>query len=110
MSLLVDDLLMLHDPRDIWISANIKETDVRHIKPGLPADVHVDAYPERTFTARVERINNATTSEFALLPNPNPSGNFTKVTQRLQVVLSIEQQENLLKPGMMVTVDIDTRG
>ncbi len=103
-------LLMLHDPTDIWINANVKETDVRRLQPGMPASVHVDAYPDNTFTARVQRIDHATTSEFALLPNPNPSGNFTKVTQRLRVVLAIVQQDSQLKPGMMVTVDIDTRG
>lgn len=103
-------LLMLHDPNDIWINANIKETEVRRVKPGMLAKVQVDAYPDRNFTATVDRIDTATTSEFALLPNPNPSGNFTKVTQRLRVVLRIEQTDNLLKPGMMVAVDIDTRG
>ncbi|MEH6824557.1 MAG: efflux RND transporter periplasmic adaptor subunit [Motiliproteus sp.] len=89
-------LMMIHDPNAIWISANAKETDLRHIKLGA--------------RARVERIDQATTSEFALLPNPNPSGNFTKVTQRVTVRLAIEQQNNLLKPGMMVEVAIDTRG
>lgn len=102
-------LLMLHDPEDIWVSANIKETDIRDLRVGMTAAVTVDAYPDRTFTATVTRIGNAATSEFALLPNPNPSGNFTKVTQRLQINLSIPQQDNLLRPGMMVEVHIDTR-
>lgn len=102
-------LLMLHDPDDIWISANIKETDVRKVTPGMRANVKIDAYPDRTFSATVTKIGNAATSEFALLPNPNPSGNFTKVTQRLQISLAIAQQDNLLKPGMMVEVLIDTR-
>ncbi|BFM14625.1 HlyD family secretion protein [Maricurvus nonylphenolicus] len=102
-------LLMLHDPSDIWINANVKETEVRHIRPGMTAEVIVDAYPDHTFSATVRGIGNATTSEFALLPNPNPSGNFTKVTQRLRITLDIEQVENLLKPGMMVEIKIDTR-
>jgi membrane fusion protein (multidrug efflux system) len=102
-------LLMLHDPSDIWINANVKETEVRHLHPGMQAEVIVDAYPDRVFTATVRGIANATTSEFALLPNPNPSGNFTKVTQRLRITLDIEQVDNLLKPGMMVEIKIDTR-
>ncbi len=102
-------LLMLHDPNDIWIKANIKETQVRHISVGDKASVSVDAYPDKNFTAIVERIDHATSSQFALLPNPNPSGNFTKVTQRLSLRLAIEQEEGLLKPGMMVEVEIDTR-
>ncbi|MBB6522445.1 HlyD family secretion protein [Pseudoteredinibacter isoporae] len=102
-------LLMLHDPNDIWIKANIKETQVRHVSVGDKAMVSVDAYPDRSFSAVVERIDHATSSQFALLPNPNPSGNFTKVTQRLSLRLAIEQQDDLLKPGMMVEVEIDTR-
>ncbi|GAA6153482.1 HlyD family secretion protein [Pseudoteredinibacter isoporae] len=102
-------LLMLHDPNDIWIKANIKETQVRHVSVGDKATVSVDAYPSRQFTAVVERIDHATSSQFALLPNPNPSGNFTKVTQRLSLRLAIEQEDGLLKPGMMVEVEIDTR-
>ncbi|MCV6627026.1 MAG: efflux RND transporter periplasmic adaptor subunit, partial [Cellvibrionaceae bacterium] len=102
-------LLMLHDPNDIWIQANVKETQVRHIRVGAKAKVSVDAYPDETFAATVERIDHATTSQFALLPNPNPSGNFTKVTQRLSLRLGIEQRDGLLKPGMMVGVEIDTR-
>lgn len=102
-------LLMLHDPSDIWIKANIKETQVRHISVGDKASVAIDAYPDKKFTAVVERIDHATSSQFALLPNPNPSGNFTKVTQRLSLRLAIAQEDGLLKPGMMVEVEIDTR-
>lgn len=102
-------MLMLHNPNDIWINANVKETDVRRISPNARARVTIDAYPDREFTATIERIDHATTSQFALLPNPNPSGNFTKVTQRLTVRLAIQQEGNLLKPGMMVEVEIDTR-
>ncbi len=54
-------------------------------------------------------IGNATTSEFALLPSPNPSGNFTKITQRLPVRIAIQQKDGLLRPGMMVEVNIDIR-
>ncbi|WP_159819143.1 HlyD family secretion protein [Colwellia sp. 20A7] len=102
-------LMMLHDPQDIWISANVKETDITKLHIGDYATVEIDAYPDLEFEATVERIDNATTSQFALLPNPNPSGNFTKVTQRVTVRLAIKQQDNLLKPGMMVVVKIDTR-
>lgn len=102
-------LVMLHDPENIWINANIKETELRHIRPGMVASITVDAYPDQKFKATVSSIDQATTSEFALLPNPNPSGNFTKVTQRLRIKLAIEQQARLLKPGMMVEVSIDTR-
>ncbi len=102
-------LLLVHDPRNIWIDANIKETDIRRIKVGQKVNVTVDAYPDRKFVGRVVAIGNAATSEFALLPTPNPSGNFTKITQRLRVRIAIDQEEQLLRPGMMVEVYIDVR-
>ncbi|MCR5880263.1 hypothetical protein [Phenylobacterium sp. J367] len=55
----------------------------------------------------MQRIGGAATSQFALLPNPNPSGNFTKVTQRLPVRLVLEEANSFLRPGMMVEVNIN---
>ena len=74
---------------------------------GASATVRVDAYPDRVFQGEVVRLGNAATSEFALLPSPNPSGNFTKVTQRLPVRMAIDQEGSLLRPGMMVELTID---
>jgi len=102
-------VLMYHDPKRVWVDANIKETDFDRLKIGAPATIEVDAYPHRRFTGKVTHLGYATTSEFALLPNPNPSGNFTKVTQRLPVRISMAQQDDLLRPGMMVEVSIDVR-
>ena len=102
-------LLLMHDPNRIWIDANIKETEVRHLKVGNPVKVTVDAYPDRDFAGKLERIGNAATNQFALLPSPNPSGNFTKITQRIPVRIAIEQVDGLLKPGMMVGVSIEIR-
>ena len=102
-------LLLMHDPANIWIDANIKETDIRHVVLGAPVAISVDAYPDRKFNGQVMRIGNAATSQFSLLPNTNPSGNFTKVTQRLPIRVSIEQSGELLRPGMMVEVAIEIR-
>ncbi|GAB6038767.1 HlyD family secretion protein [Fundidesulfovibrio butyratiphilus] len=104
-------LAILHDPKAVWIEAHVKETKLADLKPGQPVSLCVDAYPGRRFSGRVERIGNATTSQFALLPSPNPSGNFTKITQRVPVRISVDQPEdNPLRPGMMVEVDIDAGG
>lgn len=100
-------LLIYHDPSAIWIDANVKETDFDRLKLGAPAEITVDAYPGRTFTGKVVRLGEAATSQFALLPSPNPSGNFTKITQRLPIRISIDQQDGLLRPGMMVEVSVD---
>ena len=103
-------LMLIHDPENIWVEANIKETEIRHLKPGMPVKLRVDAFPDEKFDATVERIGQAATSEFALLPNPNPSGNFTKVTQRVPIRISVTQKDVLLRPGMLVVVEIDIPG
>ena len=102
-------ILMLHNPDEVWVEANIKETQVGQLKLGQPVNVTVDAYPGVKFTGKVARIGNATTARFALLPTPNPSGNFTKITQRVPVKIDIVNPPRPLKPGMMVEVEIDIR-
>jgi membrane fusion protein, multidrug efflux system len=103
-------LLMVHDPRKIWVDANVKETDVRHLKLGSPAKISIDAYPDEVFKGTITRIGNAATSQFALLPTPNPSGNFTKIAQRLTIRVDLEKASDLLRPGMMVEVNIGIDG
>lgn len=100
-------LLIYHDPRNVWVDANVKETDFRRLRLGARAAISVDAYPALKLEGRIVRLGHAATSQFALLPSPNPSGNFTKVTQRLPVRIAIEQKDGLLRPGMMVEVSVD---
>ncbi|MGE5522902.1 MAG: HlyD family secretion protein [Rhodospirillaceae bacterium] len=102
-------ILMFHDPDEIWVEANVKETAVGLLKPGMKASVKVDAYRDRTYDAKVFRIGQAATSKFALLPDPNPSGNFTKITQRLPVRLLFDEKDPALRPGMMVEVAVAVR-
>ena len=99
-------LLLMHDPSVIWIEANIKETDIRDVKLGARARLVIDAYPDLDVVGEVVRIGNAATNQFALLPSPNPSGSFTKITQRLPVKIAVPQVDGLLRPGMMVEVEI----
>jgi membrane fusion protein (multidrug efflux system) len=102
-------ILMLHNPAEVWVEANIKETHLRHLKLGQPVEVTVDAFPAETFKGRVVRIGSATTARFALLPTPNPSGNFTKITQRVPVKIELIDPPRPVVPGMMVEVNIDVR-
>src|SRR5690606_13252467 len=97
-------LLVYHDPSDVWVDANVKETDFSRLKLGAPATITVDAYPDLEFKGKVIRLGEAATSQFALLPSPNPSGNFTKITQRVPIRISVEQKDGLLRPRMMVEV------
>ena len=103
-------LLLMHDPAVVWVETNIKETQLRRLAIGQKVRVHVDAYPDDDFEGTIERIGNAATSTFALLPTPNPSGNFTKITQRVPVRIAIAQRDARLRPGMMVEVRIATGG
>jgi len=99
-------LMLIHDPLDIWVDANIKETQIRRVKRGQTVLISVDAYPDKEFKGTVKAVGNTTTGKFALLPNPNPSGNFTKITQRIPVRIAVEQQKTVLRPGMLVEVKI----
>ena len=102
-------IAMFHDPNQIWVEANVKETAIGLLRPGMKAEVRLDAYPGRIFRGEVFRIGQAATSKFALLPDPNPSGNFTKITQRLPVRIVLLEKDAQLRPGMMVEVDIAVR-
>ncbi len=101
-------IVMMHDPKKLWVEADMKETSIADLRTGQPVKVTVDAYPNHAFSGHVVVIGRAATSEFALLPDPNPSGNFTKITQRIPVRIALDDGPlNLLGPGMMVEVDID---
>jgi membrane fusion protein (multidrug efflux system) len=99
-------IVIVNDPQDVWIEANIEETSIRDVRIGQPVEVAVDAYPQRTFTGKVWQIGAATRSEFAIIPAGSASAHFIKVTQRLPVKIAVENREELLKPGMMVVVGI----
>jgi membrane fusion protein (multidrug efflux system) len=99
-------LLLTHNPEKVWVEANVKETVIRKLKVGQTVDIHIDAYPDESFAGTVANIGSAATSQFALLPTPNPSGNFTKITQRLPIRIAIKKTDPRLRPGMMVVVKI----
>ena len=97
---------------DIWITANIKETDLHSVKAGDAVEVEVDAYKGKKFPAEVESISPATGARFALLPPDNATGNFTKVVQRVPVRIRIKQSDDpqhVLRVGMSVVVTITTK-
>ena len=96
-------VLVINDPKDVWVLANIKESYIREVLVGNPVDIRVDAYPDRRFQGTVETIGAAAISEFSLFP---PTGSFTKVEQRIPVRITVPNSDGLLKPGMMVVVGI----
>ena len=97
----------------VYVTANFKETQLTHMRPGQLAEVSVDAYPDRTLDGRVESFAPASGAQFSLLPPDNATGNFTKIVQRVPVRIALPANgplSGLLRPGLSVTVTIDTRG
>ena len=95
---------------DLYIEANIRETDLTYVREGNPARVTIDAYPDTSVAARVTTLAPASGSVFALLPPQNATGNWVKVVQRIPVRLSFDQALDhlALRAGMSVKVSIDT--
>jgi membrane fusion protein (multidrug efflux system) len=93
---------------EVWITANFKETQLRYMRVGQKAKVHVDS-TGRTFRGHVVSIAGATGPLFSLLPPENATGNYVKIVQRIPVKIVLEPGENRdhqLRPGMNVVPDV----
>jgi membrane fusion protein (multidrug efflux system) len=104
-------LLVVVPLNDVWVTANYKETQLKHVVPGQRAEVHVDMYG-KTFTGHVDSIAGATGSRLSLLPPENATGNFVKVVQRIPVKIVLDPvpaDKAILRPGMNVDATILTR-
>ena len=95
-----------------WVQANYKETQLRYMRAGDPAEIRVDAFPGVVLKGKVDQAAPASGSQFALLPPDNATGNFTKIVQRVPVRIALPANsalDGLLRPGLSVTVTVDTR-
>lgn len=102
-------LLAVVPLNDIWVTANFKENQLMHMRPGQPAVVSVDAYGSKEYKGRIESIAAATGSRFSLLPPENATGNYVKVVQRIPVKIVLDQgedPEHILRPGMSVIATV----
>ncbi|MGH7662034.1 MAG: HlyD family secretion protein, partial [Vulcanimicrobiaceae bacterium] len=104
-------LLTIVPLSNIYITANFKETQMAHIKPGEQADITVDAYPGVQFSGVVGEISPASQNSFALVPAQNATGNFVKVTQRIPVRIYVNSASKPLdqvplRPGMSVVANV----
>jgi membrane fusion protein (multidrug efflux system) len=100
------NLLTLVSLEDLWITANFKETQLRHMRAGQPVEIEVDA-TGKTYHGKVTQIGGATGSVLSLFPPENATGNYVKVVQRVPVRidftnLNIEDSNHLLRPGLSV--------
>jgi membrane fusion protein (multidrug efflux system) len=102
-------LMALIPLRDTWVTANFKETQLAHVRPGQRAEIHVDMYG-KSVSGKVDSIAGATGSRMSLLPPENATGNFVKVVQRIPVKILVDPGSDLiLRPGMNVDVTIYTK-
>ena len=112
-------IFTIFDLSNIWVTAYLEETKLSSINIGDKVEISVDAYPDQNFSGKVYQIGSNTASQFSLIPPSNASGNFTKVTQRIPIKISLEPvnemgspdpSDNLkLLPGMSVEIKIKIR-
>ena len=103
-------LLVVVPLRDVWVTANFRETQLKNMKAGQKAQVKVDTYG-KTFSGHVDSIAGATGSVLSLLPPENATGNFVKVVQRIPVKIVLDpipSEEAVLRPGMNVDATVIT--
>jgi membrane fusion protein, multidrug efflux system len=100
------NLLTLVSLDDLWITANFKETQLRHMSAGQPVEIEVDA-TGKTYHGKITQIGGATGSVLSLFPPENATGNYVKVVQRIPVRIDFsdiknEDPDHLLRPGLSV--------
>ncbi|MBF1995903.1 HlyD family secretion protein [Serratia symbiotica] len=95
-----------------WVTANFKEIQLRHMRPGQKVTVDIDAFPGNPLSARIDSMQRATGSVFNLLPAENATGNYVKVVQRIPVKIVFDpplDADSPLSPGMSVMPEVDVR-
>lgn len=103
-------VLMMFVPKDIWVKANFKETQLDLMRPGQPVDIAIDAYPDKSFHGRVDSVQAGSGTAFSLLPAENATGNFVKVVQRVPVKIVFDKPPDVyLGPGMSVVPTVTVR-
>ena len=102
--------LMAIVPREVYVTANFKETQLARMRPGQPVEVKVDAFPDLKLTGRVASVQPAAGQAFDVLPSQNVAGNWVKVVQRVPVKITLDRvpaDPQRLGPGMSVEVTVN---
>jgi membrane fusion protein, multidrug efflux system len=105
-------ILLTLVPRDLWVVANFKETQLTHMRPGQPVQMSVDAYPQFKFKGKVDSLQAGSGARFSLLPPENAVGNYVKVVQRVPVKITFDETlpTNLdIAPGMSVEPEVKVK-
>lgn len=98
--------------REVYVTANFKETQLTRVRAGQPVRLRVDTFPAARLRGCVDSLAPASGLEFSLLPPDNATGNFTKIVQRIPVKIDLDSRQTLigsLRPGMSVEASIDTK-
>lgn len=98
-------------PTEVWVTANFKESQLRHMRPGQPVRVEIDALGGRSFAAHVDSVQAGSGAAFSLLPPENATGNFVKVIQRVPVKIVFDEPlpaDHVIGPGLSVTPSVQT--
>jgi membrane fusion protein (multidrug efflux system) len=110
------ELLSVVPLKDIWVTANFKETQLEHMRPGQPVEIKVDALGGQTLKGHVTSVGGATGARFSLLPPENATGNYVKVVQRIPVRIDFDDraksdfnQDGRLRPGLSVVPEVRVR-
>jgi membrane fusion protein (multidrug efflux system) len=106
-------ILTVYDTSSIWVTVNLEETKISSIHLGDSVEISLDAYSRKKYSGKIILIGAATASQFSLIPPDNASGNFTKVTQRIPLRISIDdagppggKNEKPLLPGMSASIKV----
>ncbi|HEX7653789.1 MAG TPA: HlyD family secretion protein [Verrucomicrobiae bacterium] len=105
-------LISVVPAKGLWIDANFKEDQIRHIHPGATASVQVDLLGGKALTGHVVSLAPATGAQFSVLPTENATGNFTKIVQRVPVRIVLDDEAAVggsLRPGLSVTARVNTK-
>jgi membrane fusion protein (multidrug efflux system) len=105
-------LISLVPAHGLWVDANFKESQLAHLRAGLPASIEADVLPGRVFLGHVASLAPATGASFSVLPPENATGNFTKIVQRVPVRIQLDDGASTLgnlRPGLSVTAAVDER-
>jgi membrane fusion protein, multidrug efflux system len=104
-------IFSMFDIKNVWVTANFEETKLASLRIGESVEITVDAYAGIHFKGKIKEIGNNTAAQFSLIPANNASGNFTKVTQRIPVKISVEGStvSKTLLQGMSAEVRVQVR-
>ena len=109
-----EPIFSVYNMKELWVTANLEETELTHLSVGYNVEISIDSYPNLKYSGVIFKMGTNTASQFSLIPPNNASGNFTKVTQRIPVKISIKQvsggYQPALLPGMSTEIKIKIKG